>query len=162
MSNYRFDERSEDEFKRDIRKHTIKERELFFLWLDLVERETGNRPNFRDTGCGKNGEFLEDKDVSTDADFDVEGYGSIEVKFSKPMLTKSFHLKVNQVKAYHKKNVTILMVNGCDEPIPTFTILKPDSLENIMKTCKAIAWRGFGGKQAYSIPVKQYIWRPLK
>jgi hypothetical protein len=160
--NYRFDERSKEEFQRDIKAHTMTERALFLLWLDLIEKETGKRPSFKDTGCGQSGDFLEDKEVSTDPDFEVEGYGEIEVKFAKPMLTKTFHLKVNQIKSYIKREATILMVNGADEDVPEFTLLKPNTLKKIRDNCKVVNWIGFGWKPAYRIPVKDYIWRPLK
>jgi hypothetical protein len=160
--NYRFDERSKKEFERDIKDRTMEERALFLLWIDLVEKDTGQRPKFKDLGCGKSGDFLEDKEVSTDPDFSVDGYGEVEVKFSKPLLTRAFHLKKNQVKQYHKRGASILMVNGADEDVPQFTMLKPDALESIMKECKVINWRGFGWKPAYSIPVKRFIWRNLK
>ena len=159
---YRFDERSESEFKEDIKNHTMEERALFLMWLDLVEKETGQRPEFKDTGCGKGGDFLEDSEVNTDPDFDVEGYGEIEVKFAKPMLTRSFHLKKNQVKQYLKRGASILMVNGSEEDVPTFTILKPEALQSIMDECPIINWKGFGFKPAFRIPVKRFVWRPLK
>jgi hypothetical protein len=160
--NYRYDERSEKQFKQDIKSHTMEERALFLLWLDLLERETGERPNFEDTGCGKSGDFLEDKDVNTDPDFKVDGFGEVEVKFARPMLERVFHLKSNQVKQYHKRGATILMVNGAGEDVPTFTMLKPDALEAIMEECPVVNWKGFGWKPAYRIPVDRFIWRPLK
>jgi len=162
MSNYRFDDRSKEQFEKDIKNHTMEERALFLLWLDLVEKETGTRPKYKDTGCGKSGDFLEDKEVSTDPDFKVEGYGEIEVKFAKPLLTRSFHLKINQVRSYHKKGATILMVNGADEEVPTFTMLKPKALAAIMKDCKQVPWKGFGYKMSYRIAVKRFVWRPLR
>lgn len=161
MNKYRFDNRSEDEFKKDIKDSTMMERSLFFMWLDLVEKETGSRPKFTDTGCGNDGEFLEDKKVTTDPDFTVDGYGEVEVKFSKPMITTNFHLKANQMKSYCKRNATILMVNGSGEEIPVFTLLKPEALEAIVEECKCINFKGFGWKQAYRIPVKRFLWRPL-
>lgn len=160
--NYRFDERSKEEFQEDIKNHTMEERALFLLWLDLIEKETGTRPKFKDTGCGKNGDFLEDNEVNTDPDFEVDGYGEIEVKFAKPMLKRSFHLKRNQVKQYHKRGASILMVNGAEEDVPTFTMLKPDALEAIMKECDVVNWKGFGWKPAYRIPVSRFLWRSLK
>ena len=66
--NYRYDGRSEAEFKKDIKERTLEERALFLLWLDLIEQETGTRPKYKDTGCGKTGELLNDKQVSTDPD----------------------------------------------------------------------------------------------
>jgi len=160
--NYRFDERSESEFKEDIKNHTMEERALFLLWLDLVERDTGSRPEFKDTGCGRSGDFLEDKAVNTDPDFEVDGYGEVEVKFAKPMLKRYFHLKQNQVKQYLKRGACILMVNGSGEEVPEFTMLKTDALASIMKDCEIVPWKGFGWKPAYRIPVNKFLWRPLK
>lgn len=160
--NYRFDNRSEEQFKHDIKARTMEERALFLMWLDLLEKETGTRPNYTDNGCGKNGEFLEDSKVNTDPDFDVEGYGKVEVKFSKPMLDKKFHLKLAQVRQYKNKKASILMVNGADSDVPQFTIIKPDALERISKECQVVNWQGFGFKQAYRISVDRFIWRDLK
>lgn len=160
--NYRFDERSEEQFKHDIRDRTMEERSLFLMWLDLLEKESGRRPKYKDTGCGKTGEFLADGEVSTNPDFEVEGFGHVEVKFSKPRLKSVFHLKAGQVKQYVKQGATILMVNGTDEQVPEFTMLKPEALKRITDSCKVVNWKGFGHKPAYRIPVKQFLWRPLK
>ena len=160
--NYRFDNRSEEEFKEDIKNHTMSERTLFFLWLDLIEKDTGKRPKFTDTGCGNDGEFLENSKVKTDPDFTVEGYGEIEVKFSKPLIKTYFHLKTNQIKNYCTRRATILMVNGAGEETPMFTMLKPEALDAIVRDCKAINFKGFGWKPAYRILVSRFLWRPLK
>lgn len=160
--NYRFDERSEEQFKHDIRDRTMEERSLFLLWLDLLEKDTGKRPHYKDTGCGKTGDFLEDGQVSTDPDFEVEGFGHVEVKFSKPRLKTVFHLKASQVKQYVKQGATILMVIGTEEDVPEFTMLKPDALKRIVDSCSIVNWKGFGHKPAYRISVKQFLWRPLK
>lgn len=161
MNSYRFDYRSEEQFVRDIKSRTLEERALFECWLDLIEKETGNRPAFKDTGCGKDGNLLQDNEVSTDPDFDVNGFGLVEVKFSKPKIKDNFHLKVSQVKQYLKKNVTILMVNGSDTT-PEFTMLKADALKNISKFCEKVCFGGFGGKLSYRIPIGMFIWRQLK
>lgn len=159
--NYRFDQRTKAQFKKDIKNHTMAERALFMMWLDLIEHQTGERPNFKDTGCGQDGEYLENKKVNTSPDFEVEGYGEIEVKFAKPMLKRSFHLKENQLKQYCKRGASVLMINGAEEDVPTFTILKPRALKKIMKECDVVPWQGFGGKPAYRIDVNRYVWRPL-
>jgi hypothetical protein len=160
--SYRFDQRSEEEFKKDIKERTEIERSLFLRWLDCVEQETGNKLSYKDTGCGKNGDYLKDNEVSTEADFDVEGFGKLEVKFSKPLLTKQFHLKVRQVKSYAEQGASILMVNGADEDVPQFTILTADTLKEIIGDCKVVKWPGFGWKPAYRISVDRFIWRSLK
>lgn len=160
--NYRYDNRSEEQFKKDIKSRTQQERALFLLWLDLIQKTTGERPVYNDTGCGKTGELLTDDKVSMSPDFSVEGYGKVEVKFSQPMLKKFFHLKANQVKSYHKAGATILMINGSEEPVPQFTMLKPAALQEIIDTCKVIPWTGFGGKPSFKIPVDKFVWRNLK
>lgn len=161
-SNYRFDQRSEEEFLKDIKNRTLEERKLFFLWLDLVQKETGTRPIFKDTGCGKDGDYLEDDQVSTDPDFEVEGYGKLEVKFSKPICETFFHLKEGQVKSYYKSGAIILMINGARSEIPTFTMLKSETLKDIIDTCKLVPFAGFGYKMSYKIPISKFVWRPLK
>jgi len=160
--NYRLDGRSEEEFRKQIKDRTQQERTLFIWWLDLLERTTGTRPTFEDTGCGKDGEYLPDSEVTMAPDFTVEGYGKVEVKFAKPMIARTFHLKVGQVKSYHKVGASILMVNGADSEIPKFTMLDTAALKQIIDFCEVCRWQGFGGKPAYRIPVELFIWRDLK
>lgn len=160
---YRFDQRTEEEFKKDIKDRTLEERRLFFVWLDLLEAEQGERPDYDDTGCGKDGEFLEDANVTTNADYYVEGYGPIEVKFAIPMLTKNFHLKERQVKSYIEQSATVLMVNGAGEDVPSFTMISPDALQALVQDddIEVVKWVGFGFKQSYRIPISRFVWRPM-
>lgn len=160
--NFRYDNRSEEEFKADIKSRTLEERSLFELWLDFVEREKGIRPKFEDTGCGKEGDFLETDKVSMAPDFKVEGYGEVEIKFSKNTLKGFFHLKSNQVKHYFERNATILMIMGSQEENPQFTMLTPKALAKIIDKCKVIPWVGFGGKMSYKVPINMFAWRDLK
>lgn len=159
--NYRYDTRSEEQFARDIKDRTLEERRLFMLWAVQQELKTGKVVKYKDNGCGKDGRLLADSEVTTAADFSVEGIGLVEVKFAKPLLTRQFHLKVNQVKAYNKQNVTILMVNGSGEMVPEYTMIKPEALSRIMETSKVVPWQGFGGKPSYKINVNEFIWKPL-
>ena len=162
MNHRRYDHRTEDEFKQDIAYKTLVERKLFLQWIDLLERERGSRPAFTDTGCGKHGEFIESAKVSTDADFNVEGFGAIEVKFARPMLKRDFHLKIGQIKSYVAQGATILMVIGADQDVPKFTLLSPTVLQEIIDTCPVTRWVGFGDKPAYRIDINRFIWRDLK
>lgn len=163
MNNYRFDKRSKEEFVADIKASTQTEAVLLNLWLNYIERTTGEeRLKFRYTGCGPNdGEFLEDSKVTTHADYEVEGIGLLEVKFSKKLLPKIFHLKVRQVESYLRQGATILMVNGSESDTPKFTIINTVALQAIADTCEVRPWAGFGGKISYKIPVSRCIWRPL-
>jgi hypothetical protein len=160
--NYRFDSRSREEFERDIKERTLEERRLFLLWLDLLERENGTKPSYTDTGCGKDGDFLEDTNVTTEPDFNVEGYGKIEVKFAKPLIDKFFHLKVSHVKACKECGASILMINGAREEQPVYTMIRPEFLEKIMDTCPIVPFQGMGHKPCYKIHVNNFVWRPLQ
>lgn len=160
--NKRFDHRTEEEFKVEIAERTLLERRLFLEWIDLQEDDTGTKPEFTDTGCGNHGEFIEDKKVSTAADFDVEGIGLVEVKFAKPMLKRDFHLKVGQTKSYIKQGALILMVIGANEDVPKFTLISVEALEEIVETCSIVKWVGFGFKAAYRVSVNQFVWRDLR
>lgn len=160
--NYRYDERTPEEFRREIKDRTLQERSLFLLWLDMLEKKTGTRPSFSDTGCGRTGELLEDNEVSMAPDFEVEGYGALEVKFAKPLLDRTFHLKANQVKAYRDQGASILMVNGADTETPMYTMLDTNALAAIVNDCSIVRWHGFGHKPAYRIPISKFLWRPLK
>lgn len=158
----RYDNRTEEEFKADIAYKTLVERKLFLQWIDLQEKETGIRPEFRDTGCGKHGEYIEDHEVSTDADFEVDGVGLVEVKFARPMLKRDFHLKVGQTKSYIEQGAMVLMVIGADEDVPKFTVLRPEALQEIADTCPIVKWVGFGFKPSYRVEINKFVWRDLK
>ena len=163
MSNYRFDKRSKEEFVDDIKASTRTESVLLNLWLDYLERKDGTRPVFRYTGCGEDdGEFLEDKKVTTHADYQVDGHGLVEIKFSKKLLPKVFHLKEKQVESYLKQEANILMVNGAMTDDPVFTIITHDALKGIAENCKVRPWPGFGNKRSYIVHVSDFIWRHLK
>lgn len=162
MGNYRFDNRSKKQFADDIKNSTRKEKELLNCWLDYLEKRNNKRPGFKYAGCGSDkGEYLDIKNVSTDADYEVDGYGLIEVKFSKKKLNKVFHLKINQVKSYINQGATILMVDGADTKSPYFTLIDADTLKIIQDDCKIKAWAGFGYKQSYVVPLNMFVWRKL-
>ena len=160
--SYRFDNRSEQEFIKDIEERTLREHELFLAWLRYIKYTTDHRPKYRNVGCGKKGEYIKNEKVSTAVDFLVEGYGLVEVKFATPMLMKYFHLKVRQLKSYQSQQATILMVNGAGTKNPTFTMISPLALAEIEKTCKKILWQGFGNRLAYRIPINKFVWKTLK
>lgn len=158
---HRFDVRSKDEFRKEIKESTATEQILFERWLTWCELNKGARPKYTVTGCGADGEFLESSKVTTAADYRVEGLGPVEVKFAKPVLKRDFHLKATQTESYLKQGAYILMFNGSSDPSTTFTLITPNMLENIVRKCKVIPWIGFGGKPSYKISINKFIWRRL-
>ncbi len=130
-------------------------------WLDVIEEDKGCRPSIESFGCDNDGEYLPDDQVNSRADYDVEGYGKIEVKFAKPLLRTCFHLKSSQIRSYIKQKAMILMINGWLTDDPVFTLIKLADLKKITEKCKEVEWRGFGGKKSYKVPTRQFKWRPL-
>lgn len=155
--NYRQDGRSKDEFREQIQKRIIRENELFHRWINSHE----NPPKYVYNGCGLNGEYLEDDQVTSDADYLVDGYGPFETKYSGPMITTYFHLKVSNVNSYLKQKATILMINGANTESPEYTIITTKLLKDIANTCSIVPFAGFGGKNAYKISVQKFEWSKL-
>ncbi len=155
--NYRQDGRSKDEFREQIQKRITRENELFLKWIESHE----NPPKYVYNGCGLNGEYLEDDQVTSDADYIVDGYGPFETKYSGPLIKTCFHLKVSNINSYIKQKATILMINGADTSNPVWTIISPNVLKKITEEETIISFPGFGGKNAYKIPISKFTWRPL-
>ncbi len=160
--NYRFDKRSKDKFKQDIKEASKTERDILELWLDILQKDGLTRPTYENLAAGRGGEFLKDADVDSTADFIVEGHGKIEVKFCNPFLKTRFHLKVGQLKSYIKQAATILIVNGWETDKPEFTLIKSDMMTKIVDTCEIVNWGGMGGKKCYRVPTELFVWRALK
>jgi hypothetical protein len=89
MSN-RFDNRSKDAFKKQIKFSTMLEKYFFNKWLDVV-KDTGvvTVSSWEDNGCGNDGEPLEVKWVPT---------------------AGKFTLKEGDLKAYIKEGASILFI----------------------------------------------------
>ena len=159
--NYRFDGRSKDKFKKDIKEASKTEEEILNLWLDIIKKDGLTKPSYTNLARGRNGGFLEDDKVDSTADFDVEGHGRVEVKFCNPFLKTRFHLKVGQLKSYIKQGCKILIVNGWETDKPVFTIISLKMMEKIVATCEVTFWEGFGKKEAYRVPTDMFVWRAL-
>lgn len=160
--NYRFDKRSKDKFKQDIKEASKTEEIILNLWLDILQKEGLTRPSYSNLAAGRSGEFLKDGEVDSTADFEVEGHGRVEVKFCNPFLKTRFHLKVGQTKSYIKQDCKILIANGWETDKPVFTIINPAMMKKIVDCCEVVRWIGFGDKPAYRVPTDLFVWRPLR
>lgn len=152
---YRFDDRTEDQFKQEIKAGNFIERSLFKRWLATI----GNPP-YRETGCGMDGEFLTIDRVSTEPDFFVEGIGAIEVKFCRPT-PKEFHLKLSQVQQYIAKGAQLLMVLGAGQRNPQYRLISVDDLKFLVEACDHVVCRQFGNKKALRVPAEWIEWKRL-
>ncbi len=161
--NYRMDHRSKDEFKKDIKMAHAIELDILNRWLNLIKKETGIRPKYQDNAPRNDGEYLADRQVTTDADYIVEGYGLLEIKFSKPLLKDFFHLKQNQVLSYLRQQCILLMVSGINTENPVWTLIYPVDLIRLISLgeCHEVKWFSAGFKEAYKIPVNEFEWRSL-
>lgn len=159
---YRFDVRDKQQFKKDIADSHKVENKIIKLWLDRLEDSLGKRPAYRGVGCGPDGRYLEAKDVNSNADYEVDGFGRVEVKFSKPLLTKHFHLKVDQVKSYLDQDASILMINGWNSNRPEYVFIPAAIMRQMVDELTIVSWIGFGLKLAYRIPIDKFVWRRLK
>jgi len=159
--NYRFDKRSKDKFKQDIKEASKTEETILKLWIDLLQKDGLTRPSYSNLAAGRDGKFLKDADVDSTADFEVENFGKIEVKFCNPFLKTRFHLKVGQLKSYIKQKATILIVNGWETDMPEFTLIKNVMMLKIIDMCEIVSWGGMGGKKCYRVPTQMFVWRKL-
>lgn len=158
--SYRKDCRSDAEFQRDITRGIEAERRIIWRWLDLIEQDTGTRPDCTFNGCGDADTLLSDAEVSTEADYFVDGIGKLEVKFSRP-LNPVLHLKVSQLESYVKQNATILLVNGWGTDDPQFTLISPEVIKTGLKIWPRVQFKGFGNKLSCRIKPASLVWRKL-
>jgi hypothetical protein len=154
------DYRTKDEFEKDIKVGTKIEREIIDMFAILWEDKVGYLPTVIDNGCGNDGEYLEDGNVSTDADFIFDGK-PFEVKFIRPNVDH-YHMKHSQVKSYVRQGAYLLQVMGWNTPNPTFTVFSPTQLKAILKEKSQLYVNQFGGKLGYRIYKEEMNWQPLK
>lgn len=120
MSN-RFDNRSKDAFKKQIKFSTMLEKYFFNKWLDIV-KDTGiiTVSSWEDNGCGNDGEFIA-KGNTAGADYKISGsmssgYGLDAELKDEPLEVKwvptagKFTLKEGDLKAYIKEGASILFI----------------------------------------------------
>lgn len=156
--NYRFDKRTKEQFLADIKSASRTEKVLLEKWLDKVQQKTGVRYAYQDTGSDNSGEYLESKDVTCKADFELEEIGPTEVKFSKTLIDP-FHLKISQVKSYIKQDAFIIFFNGVETAKPEFTMFM--STDVLKMNLEEVNYYGFGGKLSYRIPCSLLDWWSL-
>ena len=104
MSN-RFDNRSVNTFKKDIKFGTMLEKYFFHQWLE-VATSTLMILSWEDNGCGNDGEFIASGNTAG-ADYKVNDV-PLEIKWV-PTAGK-FTLKENDLKAYIREGADILFI----------------------------------------------------
>lgn len=118
MSNdYRFDNRSKETFKKDIKFSTMLEVYLFNEWIDRVTNTSDYiLESYDNNGVDNNGEFIDSGQSTLGADFIVtmskgkNNYENLPLEMKWVPTAGKFTLKKNDLKAYRKENAAILFI----------------------------------------------------
>lgn len=159
--SYRFDKRTEEEFKNDIENCTKLETVLMGRYVDYLNSRTDKTVDytFIHNGVDNTGEFIkDDKEVHCGADFILRAPGKldkpIEIKHCKPKRS-AFHLKINHIQQCVKNNVCIINWMGVETDNPQFCILLPSDLEQSLLTGKQVL---FWQKKCIKFNCKDHTW----
>ena len=120
MVSSRFDNRTVNTFKKDIKFSTKLEKYFFNKWLDVIKSSSSLYVSeWSDNGCGNDGEFIA-KGNTAGADYkisgSIKGVGFDANLEDEPLEIKwvptagKFTLKENDLKAYIKEGASILFI----------------------------------------------------
>lgn len=118
--NSRFDHRTKDLFKRDIKFGTMLENYWWKLWLEQIDDRcdiyVGNP---RDNGCGNDGEFIASGntagadfmcDISYQEEEEIMTIEDLPIEMKWVPTAGKFTLKENDLKAYIRERAAILFI----------------------------------------------------
>jgi len=111
--NSRFDNRTKDTFKRDIKFTTLLENYWWNAWLDQLDDGVVENP--RDNGCGNGGEFIASgntagADFMADIKYDFRKRSDLPIEMKWVPTAGKFTLKENDLKAYIREGAAILFI----------------------------------------------------
>lgn len=172
MGNYRFDSRTKDEFKSEIKRNSFNEAVIALRLGCWIFNKTTEWPDITPTGTDYTGDFIEStKKVNISPDFTI-GNDTVEITRSDMILKKTFHQKSPKVINCIKNGGILVYVNGfCVENEPDFLWLDRNALERF--TSKALekydtvahpyANGGGMGKEAYRYDIEWFngMWEKL-
>lgn len=157
--SYRFDSRSEEQFRSDIKSAHLKEMYIAIRLCLHEHHKTGVWPIIKPNGSDFSGEFIkEDRKITSKQDFWI-GDKLVEITRADTECSRVFHQKINKVAKCIKDKSEIVFVNGYDKfKQPKYIRLDSDQLEfftqkSISKYGESIhpgrAGQGTTGKLAY-------------
>tara|TARA_Y100000385_G_scaffold279334_1_gene328875 strand:- start:802 stop:1368 length:567 start_codon:yes stop_codon:yes gene_type:complete len=160
MSN-RFDNRSVNTFKKDIKFGTMLEKYFFHQWLE-VATSTLMILSWEDNGCGNDGEFIASGNTAG-ADYKVNDV-PLEIKWV-PTAGK-FTLKENDLKAYIREGADILFIynTGKSKLRKPKDYDLPKHIELIEENETDIRWgimQGSDVKRLYEYAKENNLFRPI-
>lgn len=162
--DYRRDGRSDEEFKKQIKERTIKEKFL----VDIFANECKHRGwtvTYRDNGVDNSGEFQEK--ATTDADYLISINGNEELYEIKNSPVKhKCTFKVHNLKQYVKQKANILLfyatgnINSDYSKInyenTRWAIIKPEKIQLMLDLNDHYNERMFGNKLCVKILEQDY------
>lgn len=162
MSKYRFDNRTEDEFKADIKHCSKVEQDLMARYVNYLNSLGEGVYTYENNGIDNTGEFIpNDRKVSSEPDFLLKRDGGkphkVEIKHCNPD-RPVFHLKYNHVVSCLMKKATIVNWMGLETDHPKFCVITPEQLEESIKTKKTVV---FWAKECYRFNCEEFEWITL-
>jgi len=156
----RFDRRTEEEFRKDIKRSTRDQVTILKCWLKTIGKTD---LKYWDKGSDNSGRFIRNnKNVTTDPDYEIEKLGLVEIQYANPMCPTHFHLKEGKLHTCIRKKAQILMVNGWKENVPKFTLIGVRQCKVIAARCELVKWFTAGNKPAYKVPINLLQWSDLQ
>jgi hypothetical protein len=148
--------RTVEQYKQDIKQAHKDERIVIEKYAEYCKKNYGLDLVIEDNGCDNSGEFLNIDEVTSDADFIVNGK-LVEVKVVRYKLT-NFRLKVDSLKSYIKQKAYMLLVVGWKTDNPEFTLLKPKKMIELLKTKKVYTDRDWENKKVVKVSYNDFDW----
>jgi len=115
MSN-RFDHRSKDTFKKDIKFGTLLEKYFFNRWLDVAWNQGFDIHSHTNNGIDNDGEYIEEGINTAGADYKVsmsykdQHCDNLPVEVKWVPTSGKLTLKRNDLKAYSKEGAAVLFI----------------------------------------------------
>lgn len=153
-NDYRKDNRTDAEFEKDILEGHQFEREIVERYAAHVRQKYNVDVTITDNGVDNSGAIHDEGDCR--ADFLFNGK-PLEIKYINQHADE-FRFKDYQVLSYIQQNASVLLVNGWLTEEPTFTVIKPDKLKQIVATKKPKPFEPWGFKKCYFLKKYTFNW----
>ena len=116
MADRRFDYRSKDTFKKDIKFGTMLEKYFFDKWIDVAQSQGISLTEWSNNGCDNNGEYIETGRATAGADYMVSmkykgfEYEDLPLEMKWVPTAGKLTLKEGDLKAYKREQAGILFI----------------------------------------------------
>jgi hypothetical protein len=162
--DYRIDNRSIKQFKKDILQRTLKEKFLLELFIQECIY-LGNTIQVEDYGVDNTGKFVEKANTKPDYKITIDGVTKLyEIKSSKSPYICTF--KIHNLKKYIEYNANILLfygtgdiendVGNLDEENIRWAILTPEIIKRMLDNKKSYIEKKFGDKRCIQLQLKEF------